>query len=182
MIKNIPNKYSQSMLLDLLDAHCRHCNSQLSESGGSSSAYDFVYLPIDFKNRCNLGYAFVNMTSVEGTLRLYRSFHAHHWEAFNSRKICQITYARVQGRAALQEHFRASRFECESEDYLPLVFIPPRDGTICSPPVAAATHYPPERMSPSPFSHTARSLFNPRGQSTSSTHGHAGNGVDVGAA
>jgi hypothetical protein len=48
------------------------------------------------RNKCNLGYAFVNFTSVEATRRLYKAFHAQQWEAFNSRKICQVTYARVQ--------------------------------------------------------------------------------------
>lgn len=47
MIKNIPNKYTQQMLLDTFD---RKQHNQ----------YDFFYLPIDFKNRCNMGYAFIN--------------------------------------------------------------------------------------------------------------------------
>lgn len=48
------------------------------------------------RNRCNLGYAFVNFTSVQATMRLYRDFHLQQWEEFNSRKVCHVTYARVQ--------------------------------------------------------------------------------------
>ena len=49
--------------------------------------YDFFYLPIDFKNRCNLGYAFVNFLDVAGTVECYKHFHSKRWEEFNSRKV-----------------------------------------------------------------------------------------------
>ncbi|ESW35689.1 hypothetical protein PHAVU_001G256300 [Phaseolus vulgaris] len=129
MIKNIPNKYSQKLLLNMLDNHCIHCNEQVADGDEQPlSSYDFVYLPIDFNNKCNVGYGFVNMTSSEATLRLYKAFHLQHWEVFNSRKICEVTYARVQGLEALKEHFKNSKFPCEMEHYLPVVFSPPRDG------------------------------------------------------
>ncbi|XVE92283.1 hypothetical protein REPUB_Repub01dG0083500 [Reevesia pubescens] len=129
MIKNIPNKYSQKLLLNMLDNHCIHCNEQIADGDDQPlSSYDFVYLPIDFNNKCNVGYGFVNMTSPQATWRLYKAFHHQHWEVFNSRKICEVTYARVQGLEALKEHFRNSKFPCEMDHYLPVVFSPPRDG------------------------------------------------------
>jgi hypothetical protein len=81
MIKNIPNKYTQKMLLELFDREHR-------------TNYDFFYLPIDFKNNCNVGYAFINMTSVDNIVPLVRQYHDKRWERFNSEKICDIAYAR----------------------------------------------------------------------------------------
>lgn len=140
MIKNIPNKYSQQMLLSMLDQHCISCNERITDPSEPFSAYDFVYLPIDFKNKCNLGYAFVNMTTSKATWKLYKAFHKQPWEAFNSRKICEVTYARVQGRVALEDHFRNSKFACDTDEYLPLVFSPPRNGEQLSTPVVMGGH------------------------------------------
>ncbi|KAK1425904.1 hypothetical protein QVD17_21266 [Tagetes erecta] len=131
MIKNIPNKYSQKLLLNMLDNHCIKCNENEGDNQPLSS-YDFVYLPIDFVNKCNVGYGFVNMTSPEATWRLYKAFNHQNWEVFNSKKICQVSYARLQGIEALKEHFKNSKFPpCSAEQstcMMPIVFTPPRDG------------------------------------------------------
>ncbi|KAF8090656.1 hypothetical protein N665_0470s0021 [Sinapis alba] len=143
MIKNIPNKYSQKLLLNMLDNHCVHINEAITEERVEHeahhqpfSSYDFVYLPMDFNNKCNVGYGFVNMTSPEAAWRLYKAFHLQRWEVFNSRKICQITYARVQGLEDLKKHFKSAKFPCEAELYLPVVFSPPRDGKQLTEPVS----------------------------------------------
>ncbi|KAK1266387.1 hypothetical protein QJS04_geneDACA016823 [Acorus gramineus] len=85
-------------------------------------------IPNKYSNKCNVGYGFVNMTSPEATWRLYKAFHDQPWEVFNSRKICEVTYARLQGLKALKEHFKNSKFACDIDEYLPVVFDPPRDG------------------------------------------------------
>ena len=48
--------------------------------------YDFFYLPIDYKNKCNLGYCFMNFLNAELTAECYEEFHNKRWEEFNSKK------------------------------------------------------------------------------------------------
>ena len=98
MIRNIPNKYAQKNLLKLLDLQFK-------------DKYDFFYLPIDYKNKCNVGYAFMNFGSnhyKEGIVSLFKIFDEKKWEKFNSEKICKISYARLQGQDALLDHFKSS--------------------------------------------------------------------------
>lgn len=41
--------FSQERLLHVLDTHCKRCNERSRDTEEPISAYDFVYLPIDFK-------------------------------------------------------------------------------------------------------------------------------------
>jgi len=117
MIRNIPNKYTQQALLQLIDVN-------------HAGTYDFFYLPIDFRNKCNLGYAFLNFKSPISILSLVKEFAGKRWERFRSEKVCEITYARIQGKQALIEHFRSSRLMHKHEKYRPLVFCSPEQGSI----------------------------------------------------
>ena len=92
MIKNIPNKYTQVMLLETFDRK-------------QKDQYDFFYLPIDFKNKCNMGYAFINFVHSIYIVDFFLQFDSKKWECFNSDKICKITYGRIQGKAALENNF-----------------------------------------------------------------------------
>ncbi|KAF3338452.1 Protein terminal ear1 [Carex littledalei] len=128
MIRNIPNNYSRKLLLNMLDNHCKHCNEQIVEGKEPPSAYDFVYLRIDFRTKSNVGYGFVNLTSPQAAIRLYKAFHKKPWKFFNSRKICEVTYAKLQGLEALIKFFKYKRFACDNHNYMPTIFSPPRDG------------------------------------------------------
>ena len=105
MIKNIPNKYTQKMLLEKIDR--LHANR-----------YDFFYLPIDLKNNCNVGYAFINFVDPIYILPFYEDLNAKSWERFNSEKICEITYGRIQGKRSLVEHFQ---YSAETRKIKPLI-------------------------------------------------------------
>lgn len=109
MIKNIPNKYTQQMLIDHLDE---------SHAG----RYDFVYLRMDFKNKCNVGYAFINFLSPMDIMSFAKRMVGRRWPKFNSEKRCEIAYARIQGKEALMEKFRNSRVMQEPPSYRPRVF------------------------------------------------------------
>jgi len=80
--------------------------------------YDFVYLPIDLKNNCNVGYAFINLTDPLYVLPLYEDLNGRTWERFNSEKICELTYGRIQGKTSLVDNFSHS---VESRKVKPLI-------------------------------------------------------------
>lgn len=109
MIKNIPNKYTSKMLLAAIDENHR-------------GTYDFIYLPIDFKNKCNVGYAFINMISPENIVPFYRTFNGKRWEKFNSEKVASLAYARIQGKSALVAHFQNSSLMNEDKRCRPILF------------------------------------------------------------
>ncbi|EFJ29695.1 hypothetical protein SELMODRAFT_91923 [Selaginella moellendorffii] len=109
MIKNIPNKYTSKLLLSTIDEHHR-------------GTYDFIYLPIDFKNKCNVGYAFINMTEPAHIVPFYKSFNGKKWEKFNSEKVASLAYARIQGKAALVAHFQNSSLMNEDKRCRPILF------------------------------------------------------------
>lgn len=111
MVRNIPNKYTQQMLL-----------SEFTENGLGPGVIDFFYLPIDFKNRCNRGYAFINFANSKDILPFHRRYYGKHWSTFNSDKICDITYARIQGKAAMLKRFENSALMEKDDEYKPLVF------------------------------------------------------------
>ena len=111
MVRNIPNKYTQQMLL-----------SEFDSNGHGPGIIDFFYLPIDFKNRCNRGYAFINFVNCKDILGFHRRYFGKHWRTFNSDKICDITYARIQGKDAMLKRFENSALMEKDDEYKPLVF------------------------------------------------------------
>ena len=125
MLKNIPNKYTQRMLLAAIDDHA-----------GLRGSYDFFYLPIDFKNRCNVGYAFINMVSPDKVVTFHEAFAGNRWERFHSEKVASVTYARIQGKNAMIQHFANSSLLMEDKRCRPILFT--ADGTAEAWPAGAA--------------------------------------------
>ncbi|XP_038975595.1 protein terminal ear1-like [Phoenix dactylifera] len=144
MIKNLPNKFTTEKLLAILDQHCLEENKKVlslkreeeasdvklgdAEVVTTLSEFDFLYLPIDFRSGSNLGYAFVNFSSSIAARRLHDYLHDFEWKCFGSRKICEVTYARIQGLQDLKDHFKNSVFICERDQFLPMCFQPCRNG------------------------------------------------------
>lgn len=101
MLRNIPNRYTRDMLVDRLDEKYK-------------GRYDFVYLPIDFNSKCNVGYAFINFTTPDMAATFMQEYHGAKTKiclpGFSSSKTCEVCYARYQGREANMENLRDDKF------------------------------------------------------------------------
>ncbi|KAG8364367.1 hypothetical protein BUALT_Bualt19G0121400 [Buddleja alternifolia] len=141
MIKNIPYDCPRKELINILDGFCSIENAKARNIEGTSqegaeehiiSAYDFLYLPIDFRTKNSRGFAFVNFTNTRTVWKFFDAFHLQKWEVVEwdkwPKKI-EIVCAKIQGKEALVNHFSQSTFECETDEFLPVSFNPPRDGS-----------------------------------------------------
>lgn len=109
MIKNIPNKMTDKELLEFINNVCPR-------------RIDFLYLRMDFKNGCNVGYAFVNFIGVQDLLVFAKTKLNEKWNMYSSEKILQMSYANYQGKEALVEKFKNSCIMDEREEWRPKIF------------------------------------------------------------
>jgi len=110
MVRNIPNKYRPDVLLE--------------ELGKWRQYIDFFYMPTDFKNHGNLGYAFVNFHDVEAAKAFRSELHGRRLREYTeSNKVLAVSDARVQGKHANTERFRNSSVMGQlQEKFKPMVF------------------------------------------------------------
>jgi hypothetical protein len=91
IIRNIPNKYTISLLLDELNRNFEN-------------KYDIVYLPQDYINNSNLGFGFINFVNHMHLILFYDEFVGKKWNCFNSKKRCQLAYSKYQGKNELMKY------------------------------------------------------------------------------
>lgn len=92
MIKNIPNKFNRELLLEIIDQHFK-------------GTYDTFVLPTDVNKYKNFGYSFINFTSSYYIPYFYYIFNKKKWAGTNSKKVCELTYSKVQGKNDLSQHY-----------------------------------------------------------------------------
>lgn len=112
MMRNLPNDYTRTMLLDLL------------RTEGFEGTFDFVYLPHDFRSCSGLGYAFVNFNNLESAKQFREDFTGFNRWAVASDKVCEVTWSSLQGLEAHIERYRNSPVMHESipEEQKPALF------------------------------------------------------------
>lgn len=107
MLRNIPNKYMQDLLLEEIDA------------AGFGGTYDFFYLPMDVRNNANVGYAFINFLQPPDFDRFRHQFEGYQFKRAGSKKIATVSPAIVQGLKANVQNLLKKRVA--QGQYRPLV-------------------------------------------------------------
>jgi hypothetical protein len=97
MLRNIPNKVSQQVLLQELD----DC--------GFTHGFDFLYLPIDPETNANRGYAFINFVTPNLAMMFRMSFEGRKFANFKSDKVMSTVPAALQGFEANHAHYSRAR-------------------------------------------------------------------------
>lgn len=97
MLRNLPNNYTRLMVVNLLNQE------------GFKGKFDFLYLPIDFRSKAGLGYAFVNLCDPSYVAQFWKTFDGFTKWVLPSSKVCQVSWSGPhQGQAAHVERYRSS--------------------------------------------------------------------------
>jgi len=113
MIRHIPNKYNLTSLKEEIDQEF-------------FNKYDLLYLPLDKENKCNLGFAFINLIDPMHIILFFHFFRGSKWKKFNSVKICELVYAKFQGKKDLIAHFeKGSGKQNESDQKNSFILVTP---------------------------------------------------------
>jgi hypothetical protein len=88
MVRNIPCRWTGMDFLNVMEPII-------------DGEWDLLYMPCKAADVVNSGYAFVNFRTSLGTLRLYLAMHGRRWPNTRSGKVCEIRYARIQGKQLL---------------------------------------------------------------------------------
>lgn len=97
MVRNLPNRYTQQMLLQEL-TECGFCGT-----------FDFLYLPIDPETHVNKGYGFINFIEPSMAWFFKLSYEGRSMKCFNSAKVVTVAAAALQGFEANHAHYSTSR-------------------------------------------------------------------------
>ncbi|KAJ3198902.1 hypothetical protein HDU82_000894 [Entophlyctis luteolus] len=109
MLKNVPNRYTQDMLLDFVNETHK-------------GTFDFFYLRMDFVNNCNVGYAFINFIDPKSIITFSARITGQKWPKFNSSKLPFLAPAKLQSKAAFIAQFRNSPVMLEHPEFQPRAF------------------------------------------------------------
>jgi len=115
MLRNIPNMYTRSMLVEELD------------SLGFQSEYDFLYLPMDKSTQWNVGYSFVNFKRPSVAKRCADEVTGHIFRCYDhgSGKVAQVAIAHIQGLEKNVAYYSNTAVQCDRvQTYRPLVLGP----------------------------------------------------------
>jgi len=112
MVRNIPNLYTRTMLIEELD------------SLGFRGEFNFIYLPIDKSTEWNVGYAFVNFVDSNVAAQFTKIMTNYKFCQFDhgSGKVAQVSVAHIQGLQKNLEHYSNTAVQCARvQSHRPLV-------------------------------------------------------------
>jgi len=112
MLQNLPNNFTRNQLI------------QLMNNEGFEGRYNLVYIPIDFRSKVGLGYAFIDLGTNEDAEAFFQ--HLQGFDKWNtdSVKVCQATWSQFQGIDTHVERFRNSTVMHDSvpDEFKPALF------------------------------------------------------------
>mmetsp|Transcript_81453 Transcript_81453/g.143847 ORF Transcript_81453/g.143847 Transcript_81453/m.143847 type:complete len:269 (+) Transcript_81453:65-871(+) len=84
MLRNVPVGSTREKLMSILNR------------AGFAGEYDFLYLPINFKNACNFRYAFINFATPKAADGFRLIFH-NSWLLGDNDQASEVSWCKVQG-------------------------------------------------------------------------------------